>query len=148
MPSVIPRQLKNHVKQADRFRREHIVVVPGRNLLDRTSAKEKGEPLLGAHIFVRQKRFGVLYQHHGIYVGNNRVIHVMHNEVRETTLKKFRDMSKSHTYGILHTPRNGSRRKVVERAERALAKKKFRYNLIFSNCEHFARWCRSGQRCL
>lgn len=91
-----------------------------------------------------------LYRHYGIYAGDNTVIHFApysgaetsaeNAVVHETTLEVFL------RGGAPQIERGGwggfSRRKTVERARACIGKRG--YNLVFNNCEHFARWCKTG----
>lgn len=113
------------------------------------------EPHLGDHI--RVKRLGGLYYHHGIYIGNNAVIHfappcggeiINWNEaiVREDSLEDFlkngeievRQYSDDELLD-LYSPSQ-----IVKNAKKCLG---FRnYNLLFNNCEHFAYSCTTGTK--
>lgn len=138
---VLPRKVSKTLNQTN-----EIVPVVIRNPLDSSRSRKKEEPYLGAHIFVIKihAHSGLRYQHHGIYVGDNCVIHLMDDGVvRKISLKKFRFMGKNHCYGIIHSPRKGSHKAVVERAKKLLRKQKLGYNLLNRNCEHFARYCRN-----
>jgi len=121
-----------------------------RNLLDSSKPTRKytEQPYKGTHIFINQKRHGVRYQHHGIYIGDGRVIDFVDKRkgIREISLEKFCRSSRNKRYGIIHSTRKGTRDKVVKRAKRALKKQSFDYNLLFENCEHFANYCRSGRK--
>jgi hypothetical protein len=97
----------------------------------------KKPPYLGAHIFVWQKRKGLRYQHHGIYVGRGRVVELAKNGPREISLTKFRKSGHNHRFGIIHSRRQGSHETVVYRAKIAL-ERRIKYNLLTKNCEHFA----------
>ncbi|MHC6202035.1 lecithin retinol acyltransferase family protein [Breznakiellaceae bacterium SP9] len=93
-----------------------------------------------------------LYKHYGIYSDDTSVIHFTpksgfelnpkNADIQETTLADFLkggtgevDTASKPIYSPSET---------VQRAYSCLGKKKGEYNLIFNNCEHFARWCRSG----
>lgn len=92
-----------------------------------------------------------LYDHYGIYVGNNRVIHYSGSlsgkltkepRVEEVSLRKFLDGAESYQYYV--DDENGySADETIRRARRLLGEEK--YDLVFRNCEHFARWCRTGE---
>ena len=101
-------------------------------------------PEPGAHLYVR-RRLG--YTHHGIAVSATSVIHFNGEPgsksgatIRRCTFEEFAD---------------GGKVKVREYGERlnpeetiALAESKLGtsgYDLFHDNCEHFARWCVSGQ---
>ncbi len=89
-----------------------------------------------------------LYSHHGIYIDHNQVIHYdgdkkskLFATVRKTTMSDFACGNEvevvSHEY--CH-----SADEVVDFAESRIGEKK--YNLVFNNCEHFARECKTGER--
>ncbi|MDJ0675101.1 MAG: lecithin retinol acyltransferase family protein [Calothrix sp. MO_167.B42] len=95
----------------------------------------------GDHIYIYLKhKSGFKFTHHGIYIGNNEVIHYWKNKVRKTTKNKF---SCGKDIYIKKHKKYYSLSRVVKRAKRRLNEKK--YNLIFNNCEHFARWCKTGK---
>ena len=90
------------------------------------------------------------YKHYGVYAGNGKVIHFAplagkeinaeNAVVHETNLKNFLKG------GILtidrETKAKFSRSEIVERAWSQVGSRS--YNLVFLNCEHFARWCTTG----
>lgn len=82
--------------------------------------------------------------HHGIYCGNEEVIHYINgSKICKTPLSKF---SKKQRIRIKYYHKHYSQARVVKRAEQRLGERK--YNLIFNNCEHFASWCKTGKsRC-
>lgn len=87
------------------------------------------------------------FTHHGIYVGDQRVIQYSgfmdgfsKKPVSITTLDRF-----DNGFGFwVEEPRvrSFSPEESVERAFSRLGENK--YNLIFNNCEHFVNWCISG----
>ncbi|MFN4786316.1 MAG: lecithin retinol acyltransferase family protein [Pseudanabaena sp.] len=99
-------------------------------------------------MFINQKRHGVRYQHHGIYIGDSQVIHFLNDKkgVCETSLEQFCRMSKNKRYGLIHSNCKESRDKVVRQAKKVIKDQDFKYNLAFENCEHFANYCRSGKK--
>uniref|UniRef100_A0A0G4FRN0 LRAT domain-containing protein n=1 Tax=Chromera velia CCMP2878 TaxID=1169474 RepID=A0A0G4FRN0_9ALVE len=103
-----------------------------------------------------------LATHHGIYMGNGRVIHFSGNESRGQgvlgllTSKQRAQISSTSIGEFMH---RGSRLEVVNdgsqedtdsvllRAEEALHEQTFGdYSLVSNNCEHFADYCRKGDR--
>ena len=95
----------------------------------------------------------IIYQHYGVYDGNDRVIHYATKDgdfgtdvrVRETSLEKF---ARDGNCMIL-PPLEGfaaikpfSPKETVRRAHSRLGEKE--YHLLFNNCEHFALWCKYG----
>ncbi|HKA30896.1 MAG TPA: lecithin retinol acyltransferase family protein [Candidatus Binatia bacterium] len=97
----------------------------------------------GDHICVN--RLG--YTHHGIDCGDQTVIHYTgefghkrNAAVRRTPLCEFlKGGAKQVCEYAEYAPADA----VIARAERRLGEEN--YNLAFSNCEHFARWCKTGR---
>jgi cell wall-associated NlpC family hydrolase len=100
----------------------------------------------GDHIYV--KRRGLLYSHHGIYVGNGKVVHYTGAEkekrdplVTITTIEGFlkggklrrRDYKKRLSYPETLTL---AKRDISENG----------YSLPLNNCEHFATYCATGKK--
>jgi len=100
-------------------------------------------PLIGSHL----KTARLVYTHHGIYVGNRKVIHysgladgLNSGPVEEISLHEFEN---GKGYSIVPHPHTKfSSEKIVFRAYERIAESK--YNLIFNNCEHFVNWCIYG----
>jgi hypothetical protein len=99
---------------------------------------------LGAHLVT--PRFG--YEHHGIYVGDGRVVHyaglsrtLRGGPVQEVSLEAFlggRAMRIQSHANVRFTSAV-----VVERARSRVGED--RYRVATNNCEHFCSWCLSGQ---
>jgi len=113
---------------------------------ERTQAvtlQEGEDPPLGAHLVTPRRG----YLHHGIYVGNGRIIHypglirgIHRRAVEEVSLAEF-------AQGRPVTVRASSgtrfdREDVVRRARSRLGEN--RYHIVRNNCEHFCEWCLSG----
>jgi Lecithin retinol acyltransferase len=100
------------------------------------------EPALACHLVTTR----TLYSHHGIYVGNGRVIHyaglshgLRRGPVEDVSLEYF-----AHGHGIRvrdDRPRF-DRREVVARARSRLGESSYR--ILTNNCEHFCEWCLNG----
>ncbi len=101
----------------------------------------------GDHI----KVFRGPHSHHGIYIGNGRVIHYTGAiwqkitgerdfSVRQDSLETFRGSGK--VVVVKHKKRSPADI-VVKRARARLGEK--RYNLATNNCEHFATKCATGE---
>lgn len=107
---------------------------------------------IGDHLVVN--RIG--YDHHGIYIGEEKVIHYSGSPsnlknaiIEETSLDKFIEVTiagetfpcktliKEEKYGKF------SRKEVVKRAKSRIGERQ--YNLITNNCETFCNWCITGQ---
>ena len=95
-----------------------------------------------------------LYKHYGVYVGNNNVVHFSGGNghelsahrayIRKTTLEDF---SKEGEVQIeTKCSESFSREETVIRALNAVGSEKGKYALPWNNCEHFANWCRYGQK--
>ena len=96
------------------------------------------EPPLASHLITPR----ALYTHHGIYVGNGRVIHYAglahgwrRGPVEEVSLERF-----AHGRSIRVRPDRKcfDARSVVERARSRLGERGYR--ILTNNCEHFCMW--------
>lgn len=94
----------------------------------------------GDHICIYYVVQGINYTHHGIYLGDNKVIHYYKGKIHLTFLCKFG--KKSRIY-IRKYKKCDSVSLVIKRAKYRRGEKL--YNLIFNNCEHFAYWCKTGK---
>ncbi|CEM21234.1 unnamed protein product [Vitrella brassicaformis CCMP3155] len=105
---------------------------------------------------------GQLATHHGIYVGNGRVIHFSGNEamgglkglsaavgkgkakVRCTSVLQF--MKYGYNLRVKRYAEPTADKKTVERAEAAFHEQWYpSYHLLKNNCEHFAHYCKTGR---
>ncbi len=101
------------------------------------------KPKIGDHL----KSSRGIYTHHGIYVGNGRVIHysgladgLQSGPVEEVSLEEF---SAGHSYEIVEHPnRKFSREESVRRAKSRIGENA--YSITGNNCEHFVNWCIEG----
>lgn len=89
----------------------------------------------------------VLYQHHGLYMGDNKVIHYSNLECQMNTYKVCicSLASFSQGYNISkypHPTRKYDGKTSIKRAISRLGERE--YNLLFNNCEHFIMWCIEG----
>lgn len=97
----------------------------------------------GTRLIVRRRA----YFHHGIYVGNGRVIHYagwFHSArglVEEVTIEQF---TEGRRYNIGQTPANRQRGEQITRRARSRLGER-RYHLLRNNCEHFCNWCQLGE---
>src|SRR5262249_45819563 len=101
------------------------------------------EPPLASHLVTPR----MLYTHHGIYVGNGRVIHYdglaygwRRGQVVDVPLRRF-----AHGRGIRvrRDARCFDPGTVVERAHSRLGEQSYR--LMTNNCEHFCAWALNGE---
>lgn len=97
--------------------------------------KQDEKPEMADHLLVQR----VGYLHHGIYVGDDRVIHFSEGYIREATLDFFKGAS---TLNIADTIITYSTEVAISRAYSKLGLSS--YNLFSNNCEHFVNWCRNG----
>ncbi|EDZ99304.1 conserved hypothetical protein [Burkholderia sp. H160] len=99
---------------------------------------------IGSHLVTQRNG----YEHHGIYVGNGRVVHYSgfagsahRGPVEEVELARF---AAGHSLSIRSTPSAiyvGA--EAVSRARSRLGEN--RYRLLTNNCEHFCAWCLLGE---
>jgi hypothetical protein len=107
-------------------------------------APQRQEPPLGSHLVT--PRCG--YLHHGIYVGDGRVVHyaglaggLHRGPVEEVPIARF---TRGHPVWVKsHAPSNFEYREVIERARSRVGEDGYR--LLTNNCEHFCEWCLRGE---
>jgi hypothetical protein len=88
---------------------------------------------LGSHLVT--PRIG--YQHHGLFIGNEQVIHFTSNSRIETV--SLSEFTEGNGYDTRPFHSKFSRNEIVTRALSRLGND--HYNVIFNNCEHFVAWC-------
>ncbi|MGI9473250.1 MAG: lecithin retinol acyltransferase family protein [Rubripirellula sp.] len=109
----------------------------------------------GDHFFVWRQRKGVPFQHHGIDLGDNSVVHFTDGaggvagpgsssefEVKQTPFESVTRGGQDSVHFIdysNHLPREA----IVSRALSQVGRRG--YHLVFDNCEHFACWCVTGK---
>ncbi|WP_082677279.1 lecithin retinol acyltransferase family protein [Bacillus sp. FJAT-29937] len=107
------------------------------SIFNRALSSKENHFNLGDHLYVQ--RFG--YTHHGLYVGDDCVIHYLMDEgIIKYSLEEFARGAKIHIKGSYTERSNGE---IVARAYSRLGEGT--YNLFQNNCEHFVTWCRSGR---
>jgi hypothetical protein len=89
------------------------------------------------------------YTHHGIYVGDGRVVHYAglangfeSGPVEEVSLEQFANGER--VFASAHSSRSFSAAEIVARARSRLGENL--YDLFRNNCEHFSQWCVTGRR--
>ncbi|HKU00875.1 MAG TPA: lecithin retinol acyltransferase family protein [Paraburkholderia sp.] len=109
-----------------------------------TTTRAAEELPLGAHLV--SHRTG--YSHHGIYVGEGRVVHyaglctsLHRGPIEEVSLERF---AAGHEVSVVAHPCAAyAGRAAVARARSRLGED--RYRLLTNNCEHFCTWCVDGK---
>jgi len=112
----------------------------------------------GSVLFVDNYFIGFsTYQHYGIYLGNERVIHFAPVEGQEFNILNLQESFRNAVIHVsslddflgaraLQIDRNIEKRfsdqEIIQRAMSKLGQKE--YDLFTNNCEHFARWCVTG----
>ena len=107
-------------------------------------APQRLEPPLGSHLVTPRRG----YLHHGIYVGDGRVVHyaglaggLQRGPVEEVPIARF---TRGHPVWVKsHSPSNFESREVIERARSRVGEDGYR--LLTNNCEHFCEWCLRGE---
>jgi hypothetical protein len=101
------------------------------------------EPALGSHLTTRRRG----YSHHGIYVGERRVVHYSGlsgrwqcGPVEEVSLSRF--ACGHEVRRVEHAKPVFSPEEIVRHARSRLGEND--YHLLTNNCEHFCNWCISG----
>jgi len=102
--------------------------------------------LPGDHIYV--KRNSRFYTHHGIYLGDGKVIHFA-GSIREKIDPEVRktDLSRFLKGGILR--RRDHKERLPASKTIRIAKEQIRngsYSMIWNNCEHFVTFCVTGKK--
>jgi hypothetical protein len=100
---------------------------------------------LGAHLVTPRRG----YTHHGIYVGDGRVVHYAgwsrarftRRPVEEVSLEEF--ASGRGVHALPPSVAHFAACEVVMRARSRLGED--RYRLATNNCEHFCHWCLTGE---
>ena len=95
-----------------------------------------------------------IYKHYGVYVGNDTVVHFSGGEgfelsakracIRKTSLENFRKNDEIQIE--TRCCESYSRKETVMRALGVVGTEKGKYALTWNNCEHFANWCRYGEK--
>jgi hypothetical protein len=104
---------------------------------------EPEELVPGTHLIICRRG----YTHHGIYLGDGRVMHYAgrikypQGLVEEISLAEFSE-GRAFRAEMSQTGRFEAN-EIVSRARSRLGER--RYDLLRNNCEHFCNWCRLGE---
>ncbi|WP_052356704.1 lecithin retinol acyltransferase family protein [[Clostridium] dakarense] len=94
----------------------------------------------------------LLYKHFGIYLSDDCIIHYDGKQddlllrkmcVRVTDIERFLNGKKTYKVKNIKNERY-SPDEIVKRAKNEIGLQNF--NIILNNCEHFANWCKTGNR--
>jgi hypothetical protein len=101
------------------------------------------EPPVGSHVVTPRG----LYAHHGVYVGNGRVIHyaglangLRRGPVEDVSLEHF---ARGRDVRVRSASPRFDRSEVVARARSRLGERCYR--VLTNNCEHFCEWALRGE---
>ncbi|KUG04642.1 cell wall-associated hydrolase (invasion-associated protein) [hydrocarbon metagenome] len=92
----------------------------------------------GDHLFVQRPGF----THHGIYMGDNLVLHYHMSKVKVTGFEEFAEGAKIQKRSDEESPAAYPAEEIIKRGLSRYGENE--YNIIFNNCEHFVRWARNG----
>lgn len=109
-------------------------------------ASQCGREFLTPGDHIASSRCG--YWHHGIYVGDGRVVHyaglstsLQRGPVEEVSLEEF-----AHGRGLVVVSQSFSTYQACEVVIRARSRLgESRYGILTNNCEHFCTWCVTGE---
>ena len=105
----------------------------------------------GVVLRIELTRLGVIgFDHYGVYAGNKKVIHFSEGKIRKESLYKFIEgagiFNANEVDVMAFSPESIEAISLEESYERAKACiGTTGYDVIDSNCEHFALWCRTGR---
>lgn len=104
----------------------------------------------GSVLRIELTRLGIIgFDHYGIYAGNKKVIHFSEGEIRKESLEKFIEgagIFNGNFVEVMSFSSSATESITLEesyqRAKSCLGMRG--YDVLDSNCEHFALWCRTG----
>lgn len=112
-------------------------------VIRRDSVRKTNRMAYGDHVCVRRG----LYDHHGIDVGEGWIAHYSGGPKTKAgagvVLSSREEFLEGGTLRVVPHARALPPSQVVDRALSRVGER--RYSLIFNNCEHFARWCKTGR---
>lgn len=89
-----------------------------------------------------------MYYHHGIDCGDGSVIHYSGEPAQKASASIERttldDFAGGGVVEVVYYERSYDPDEVIARAEEMLGEEG--YNLVTNNCEHFAAWCKTGEK--
>lgn len=105
----------------------------------------------GTVLRIELNRLGLIaFDHYGIYAGNKKVIHFSEGKIRKESLYKFIEGAgffNANEVDVMafstESIKSISLEESYERAIKCIGMTG--YDVIESNCEHFALWCRTGR---
>lgn len=108
------------------------------------SVEITAEPPLGAHLVTPRRG----YSHHGIYVGDNKVVHYagLSGSMRGYAVQELSIVDFSAGHGVVVKQERRAEyvgQDAIRRARSRLGEN--RYRLLTNNCEHFCSWCLFGE---
>jgi hypothetical protein len=119
---------------------------------ERVERVDAAELRKGDHVYIVCKLpLGAWFQHHGIYLGDLRVMHYFtrfpdfrDGEVKITSLTQFQKFAgrKNRLNRVVYRGADDPAR-IIARAYRRIGEKE--YHLTRNNCEHFAAQCATGK---
>lgn len=100
----------------------------------------------GDHIV--SPRLGGLYKHHGLYIGNDEIIHYsgLYNKIKGSPIiiSSVNEFLNGNSYEIItHSECVFSVDEIISRAKSRLGEDS--YCVLQNNCEHFVNWCITGK---
>ncbi|SKA54676.1 lecithin retinol acyltransferase family protein [Photobacterium toruni] len=104
----------------------------------------------GSVLRIELKRLGIIgFDHYGIYAGKRMVIHFSEEKIRREHISKFIEgagIFNGNHVDVMKFPDKNTESITLEdsynRAVSCIGMKG--YDVLESNCEHFALWCRTG----
>ena len=138
-------QSRTRIFPAVAWRLAHVSGAPVALLRRAVSMELNASFTPGTHVVTDR----ILYAHHGIYVGNGRVVHYaglcngwQSGLIEEVSLEEFADGER--ILAVAHSSRSFSNAEIVARARSRLGEDM--YHIVRNNCEHFCQWCVTGRK--